>query len=126
MDNPAKILRSESDEVLVVDGTMVGQGVKELAVMLKKQHNSPPVLLLTDQNGNATYLFSENPDERDVTTFTMLMVTKLFDTAKGKGVMELWQAAVDKMNAQVNKWTCRNPFDPPSLPELSVGISTMP
>jgi hypothetical protein len=42
-----------------------------------------------------------------------LTVTKPFTTAKGKGVVEAWQAAVDKMNATVNKTTSRNLFDPP-------------
>jgi hypothetical protein len=45
--------------------------------------------------------------------FTILMVTKPFATAKGKGVVEAWQAAVDEMNRQINKATGRNLFDPP-------------
>jgi hypothetical protein len=35
--------------------------------------------------------------------FMILMVMKPFSTAKGKGVVEAWQATVEEMNAQVNK-----------------------
>jgi hypothetical protein len=35
---------------------------------------------------------------------------KLFIAAKGKGVLEAWQAA--DLNSQVNKATCHNIFDP--------------
>jgi hypothetical protein len=45
--------------------------------------------------------------------FTILIVTKPFATAKGKGVVEAWQAAVDEMNHQINKATNRNLSDPP-------------
>jgi hypothetical protein len=48
----------------------------------KKRRNSLPVLKQTDMNGKTTYPFLENPDERDVTIFTILMVTKPFATAK--------------------------------------------
>jgi hypothetical protein len=45
--------------------------------------------------------------------FMILMVTKLFATAKGKGVVvEVWQAAVDQMNQTINKTTCCSLFDP--------------
>jgi hypothetical protein len=33
--------------------------------MLKKQHNSLSVLKQIDKNGKTSYLFLENPDERD-------------------------------------------------------------
>jgi hemoglobin-like flavoprotein len=42
---------------------------------------------------------------------TTLMAAKLFATAKGKGVLEAWQAAVDDLNSQVNKATCCNIFN---------------
>jgi hypothetical protein len=42
-----------------------------------------------------------------------IVVTKPFGMAKGKGVVELWQAAVKEMNAQVNKMTSHKLFDPP-------------
>jgi hypothetical protein len=113
MDNIAEICHSKSDEVLVVDEATGGQGVKELTAMVKKQINSLPVLKQTDRNRKISYLVLENPDKRDVMMFTILMVTKLFATAKGKGVVESWQAAVDKMNAQVHKSTCHNLCDPP-------------
>jgi hypothetical protein len=45
--------------------------------------------------------------------FTILMVTKLFTTVKGKGVVESWQAAVDKMNGQISKLTGCKIFDLP-------------
>jgi hypothetical protein len=88
---------------------MGGQGVNESAVMLKKWCNYLPALKQTDH-----YLSTfGNPDKKDVTMFPILMVTKPFATAKGKGVVESWQAAVDEMNAQVNKSTCCNLCDPP-------------
>jgi hypothetical protein len=55
----------------------------------------------------------ENPDKRDVTLLAILMVMKLSATVKGKGVVEVWQATVEEMNAQVNKMTSCNLFDPP-------------
>jgi hypothetical protein len=114
MDDGAEIRHSESDEVFYVDDdTMGGQGSKESATMIKKRHNSLPALKQTDWQGKITYPFLENPDDRDITMFTILMVTKSFATAKGKGVVEAWQAAVDEMNWQINKATGRNLFDPP-------------
>jgi hypothetical protein len=114
MDNAAEIRHSKSDEVFYVDGdTMGGQGSKESATMLKKWRNSLPVLRQTDQQGKTSYPFLESPDDRDITMFTILMVTKPFATAKGKGVVEAWQAAVDEMNCQINKATGCNLFDPP-------------
>jgi hypothetical protein len=114
MDDAAEIRHSESDEVFYVDDdTMGGQGSKESATMLKKQRNSLPVLKQTDRQGKMSYPFLESPDDRDIMMFTILMVTKPFATAKGKGVVEAWQAAVDEMNRQINKATGRNLFDPP-------------
>jgi hypothetical protein len=80
----ASLMRSS----FVDDEMTGGQGFKESAAMLKKQHNSLPVLKQTDKNRNTTYLFLENPKERDVTILTILMVTKPFATVKGKGVVE--------------------------------------
>jgi hypothetical protein len=114
MEDAAGLYHSESDEVILVDDETTGDpGSKESAVMQKKQHNSLPVLKQTDRQGKISYPFLENPDDRDVTLFTILTVTKLFGTAKGKGVVEAWQAAVDEMNAQVNKTTNCKLFDPP-------------
>jgi hypothetical protein len=63
MDNAAELSHSKSEEVFVVDDdTTGGQGSKELATMVKKQHNSLPVLEQTDQQGKTTYPFLKNPD----------------------------------------------------------------
>jgi hypothetical protein len=111
MEDAAGLRHSESDEVVLVDDETTGdQGAKESAAMIKKRRNSLPVLKQTDKNGK---IFLENPDDRDVTMFMILMVTKPFGTANGKGVVEAWQAAVKEMNAQVNKTTSRKLFDPP-------------
>jgi hypothetical protein len=48
----------------------------------------------------------ENPVDRDITLFTTLMVAKPFTTAKGKGILEAWQVAVDVLISLVNKATC--------------------
>jgi hypothetical protein len=72
---------------VVIDNATGGQGLKDLAAMLKKQHNSLPVLKQKDWNGKTIYPFLENPNERDIMMFMILMMTKLFATAKGKGVV---------------------------------------
>jgi hypothetical protein len=113
MDDVAELWHSKSDEVVVIDDTMGGQGLKELAAMLTKQCNSLPVPKQMDQNGKTTYLSLENPDKRGIMRFMILMVTKLFNTVKGKGEVEVWQAAVDNLNSEVNTSTCCNLFDPP-------------
>jgi hypothetical protein len=114
MEDTVELRHSESDEVILVDDETMGDpGSKELAAMMKKWRNSLPVLKQTDRKGKIMYPFLENPDDRDVTLFSILTVTKPFGMAKGKGVVEAWQAAVDKMNAQVNKATGCKLFDPP-------------
>jgi hypothetical protein len=113
MDDDTELHNGDSDEVMLIDETTGGQGGKESSAMLKKQHNSLPVLKQCNQHRKITYLFLENPDDRDVTMFTILTVTKPFATAKGKGVVESWQVAVDEMNGQINKLTGRKKFDLP-------------
>jgi hypothetical protein len=44
--------------------------------MPKKRRNSPPAPKQTDKKGKTAYPFLENSDEREVTIFTILMVTK--------------------------------------------------
>jgi hypothetical protein len=114
MEDTAGLHHSESDVVILVDDETTGDpGSKESTTMQKKQCNSLPVLKQTDQQGKTTYPFLESPNDRDVTLFMILTVTKPFGTVKVKGVVEAWQAAVDEMNAQVNKTTNRELFDPP-------------
>jgi hypothetical protein len=114
MEDVAELCHSKSDEVILVDDeTTGGQGSEELATMLKKQCNLLPVPKQIDKNGKTLYLILENPDEKDVTLFTILMVTKAFGMAKGKGVVKAWQAAVEEMNAQANKTNSCKLFDPP-------------
>jgi hypothetical protein len=45
-----------------------------------------PPMKYKDQNRNLTFPFMENPDNRDVTIFTMLMVMKLFAQQKGRAL----------------------------------------
>jgi hypothetical protein len=64
MEDAAGLHHSESDEaILVDDGTTGDQGSKESAAMIKKQHNSLPVLKQTDKNSKILYPFLENPDD---------------------------------------------------------------
>jgi hypothetical protein len=123
MEDSAELHHSESDDVVLVDDKTTGvQGAKESAATIKKQHNSLPVLKQTDKSGKTSYPFLENPDDRDVTMFTILIVTKPFGTAKGKGVVKAWQAAVDEMNGQVNKTTSRKLVDPYCCPNSSLAF----
>jgi hypothetical protein len=84
MDSDAELCHSESDEVFFVIINDRWPKFKESAVMLKKWRNSLPVLKKTDKNKKITFHL-ENPNERDVTIFTILMVTNPFTTAK------MWQ-----------------------------------
>jgi hypothetical protein len=59
-----------------------GQSFNKSAAMLKKQCNSLPILKQMDKNRKMMYPFLENPNKRDDTIFTILMVTNPFATAK--------------------------------------------
>jgi PDZ domain-containing secreted protein len=97
-----------SDDITAVDDPTVstaGQIPTEIEANRPKKRNSLPILKHVDRNGKVSYPFLENSDDRDITLFTTLTVAKLFATAKGKGIMEAWQAAVDDLNSQINKAT---------------------
>jgi hypothetical protein len=103
-----------SDDITAVDNpraSTAGQIPTEIEANCLKKRNSLPILKHVDRNSKVSYPFSENPDDRDITLFTTLTVAKPFATAKGKGVMEAWQVAIDDLNSQINKATCCNIFD---------------
>jgi hypothetical protein len=105
-----------SDDVTAVDDPTAstgGQIPTEIEASRLKKRNSLPNLKYINWNGKVLYPFLESPDDRDITLFTTLAVAKPFATAKGKGILEAWQAAVDDLNSQINKGTCCNLFDPP-------------
>jgi hypothetical protein len=84
MEDAAGLRHSKSDDVILVDDETTGDpGSKESAVMIKKWRNSLPILKQTDKNDKISYPFLENPNDRDVTLFTILTVTKPFGMAKG-------------------------------------------
>jgi hypothetical protein len=98
MEDAAELRHSNSDEVFHVDDEMTGdQGAKESAAMIKKQCNSLPVLKQTGKNGKVLYPFLEIPKDRDIMMFMILIVTKPCAMAKGKGIVKVWQAAVDEI-----------------------------
>jgi hypothetical protein len=113
MEDTAELHHSNSDEVILFDDkTTGGLGSKESAAMLK--NGTIHCLFLSRQTrmANLHIPFWKIPTT-GMWCFTILTVTKPFATVKGKGVVEAWQAAVDEMNATVNKTTSRNLFDPP-------------
>jgi hypothetical protein len=60
MEDTAELCHSKSDWVFFVDHEMMGgQSFKESMAMLKKQHNSLPILKQTDKNRKTLYPFLE-------------------------------------------------------------------
>jgi hypothetical protein len=100
-----------SDDITAVDDPTAstgGQISTEIEASRLKKRNLLPNLKHVDQNGKVSYPSLESPDDRDITLFTTLAVAKPFATAKGKGVMEAWQVAVDGLNSKVSDSKTKN------------------
>lgn len=59
------------------------------------------------------YPFLECNDERDMTIFKCLMLSKPFAVGKGQGLTKSWEAAVEEINKQVDFVSGDLIFDPP-------------
>jgi hypothetical protein len=82
-----------------------GQIPMEIDANRLKKCNLLPNCKHINWNSKVSYPFLENPDDRDINLCTILMVAKPFATAKGKGILEACQVAVDDLNSKVNKAT---------------------